>query len=107
MCVGCRRTAAPVELIRLSVGTDGNLLVGPGPGRGAWLCRDSPGCLEQAQRRQALSRALRAEVVPETVQRLGDLLGIGVVPGQAGAHVCEDGGSGRFAGPPPNEQEGP
>ncbi|MGD0379359.1 MAG: YlxR family protein [Acidimicrobiales bacterium] len=107
MCVGCRRTAAPAELVRLSVGTDGTLLVGPGPGRGAWLCRSSPGCLEQAHRRQALSRALRGEVGPEAVRRLGDLLGSGVVPGQAGAQVCEDGGSGRFAGSPPNEREGP
>jgi predicted RNA-binding protein YlxR (DUF448 family) len=82
-------------------------MVGPGPGRGAWLCRDSPGCLEQAERRQVLGRALRAEVVPGATERLRRLVGNDAPSGEGGAQVCEDGGSGRFPGSPPNEQEGP
>ena len=44
------------------------------PGRGAWLCRASPGCVEQAIKRQAFSRALRAEVGGEEAERLRALL---------------------------------
>jgi len=99
--------AAPPELIRLSRGPDGELVVGPGPGRGAWLCRDSPECLEKARRHQALGRALRAEVAPEAVERLRKLVKSIAPSGEGGAHVCEDGGSGPLRGSPPNEQEGP
>jgi predicted RNA-binding protein YlxR (DUF448 family) len=31
-------------------------------GRGAWLCADSPECIEKAKRRKAFSRALRTEI---------------------------------------------
>ncbi|HEY5025794.1 MAG TPA: YlxR family protein [Acidimicrobiales bacterium] len=106
-CVGCRRAVAPVELVRLTSGAHGELVIGPGPGRGAWLCRDSPSCLDQAVRRQALGRALRADVVPEAVEGLRKLLRGSVSSGEAGAQVCEDGGSDRVPGSPPNEQEGP
>jgi predicted RNA-binding protein YlxR (DUF448 family) len=42
---------------------DGSLAEGRTlPGRGAWLCRDSPGCIDQAKRRNAFGRALRGEV---------------------------------------------
>ena len=42
---------------------DGSLAVGhSGRGRGAWLCRDSPRCLDQAVRRKAFDRALRGRV---------------------------------------------
>jgi hypothetical protein len=37
------------------------------PGRGAWLCADSPACLEQALKRRALGRALRASVDVDAV----------------------------------------
>jgi predicted RNA-binding protein YlxR (DUF448 family) len=42
---------------------DGSLSVGrSGEGRGAWLCRESTGCLDQAVRRKAFDRALRGHV---------------------------------------------
>jgi len=45
-------------------------------GRGAWLCAGSLDCLEQAARRNALSRALRTPVSPDAVRALGpDLAG--------------------------------
>jgi predicted RNA-binding protein YlxR (DUF448 family) len=47
------------------------LVVGAGPGRGAWLCADHPvECLDRALRRRAVTRALRAEVAGGDVERL-------------------------------------
>jgi predicted RNA-binding protein YlxR (DUF448 family) len=47
------------KLVRISA----QFVVGPGPGRGAWLCADHPvECLEQAIKRRAVARALRVEV---------------------------------------------
>jgi predicted RNA-binding protein YlxR (DUF448 family) len=59
--VGCRRVGDPAALVRLSVDADGRPALGPGPGRGAWLCRppDALDCLDAALRRRALDRALR------------------------------------------------
>ena len=61
-CVGCRRVAASDDLVRLTV-RDGVVQLGDRHplGRGAWLCPE-PACLEQAMRRRALERALRARV---------------------------------------------
>ena len=47
------------------------LEVGAGPGRGAWLCRSDPAaCLEEAQRRRAVERALRISVRNDDIERL-------------------------------------
>jgi len=47
------------KLVRISA----HLEVGPGPGRGAWLCADHPvECLDQAIKRRTVARALRVEV---------------------------------------------
>lgn len=61
-CVGCRQVTVATNLIR--VVRDGERAV-PDPrrsaaGRGAYLHLD-PGCLEIAERRRALRRALRTE----------------------------------------------
>ncbi|MBV8952359.1 MAG: YlxR family protein [Actinobacteria bacterium] len=69
-CVGCRRIAPPAALIRLAVAPDGRVAVGPGPGRGAWLCAGSQACFEAAVRRQALSRGLRRRIGADEVDRL-------------------------------------
>jgi len=63
---------APVsELVRVVHAGEGALRVGTGlDGRGAWLCRDAPGCVELADRRGAFSRALRHAIRPEAVDRL-------------------------------------
>jgi len=37
----------------------GGLRLGPGPGRGAWLCADIA-CFDAARRRRAFGRAFRA-----------------------------------------------
>ena len=53
----------------MSMDPHGALVVGPGPGRGAWLC-DDPACFESAKRRRAFGRALRADVGPDEIARL-------------------------------------
>jgi predicted RNA-binding protein YlxR (DUF448 family) len=70
-CIGCRRRAAPDELVRVIRREDGRLEVGRTlPGRGAWLCAGSPACIEAAQRRRAFDRALRGPVDAGSVERL-------------------------------------
>jgi len=71
-CVGCRRAAPAPELVRLFKAPGGDLAIGPGPGRGAWLCAPPAaiGCLEQAARRHALDRALRATFDAHAVRRI-------------------------------------
>ena len=52
--------ASQDELVRVVVVPGGGLGTGRTlPGRGAWLCAGSPACLEAAERRKALERALR------------------------------------------------
>jgi hypothetical protein len=41
-----------------------------GPGRGAWLCRGSLGCLEEAVRRHGFDRAFAAAMDAADVERL-------------------------------------
>lgn len=67
-CVGCRRRAAPDELLRIAVTRDGEVLVGAGPGRGAWCC--SVECFDRAVARRALARALRHELTTDDITRV-------------------------------------
>jgi predicted RNA-binding protein YlxR (DUF448 family) len=51
--------------------TASGLELGAGPGRGAWLCRSHPAaCLEEAQRRRAVERALRTSTENDDIERL-------------------------------------
>ena len=63
-CVGCRQTADVTDLVRVFRTSDGHLHLGPGPGRGAWLCASprSLDCLATAIQRGALERALRGAI---------------------------------------------
>ncbi|MDQ3980219.1 MAG: YlxR family protein [Actinomycetota bacterium] len=70
-CIGCRRRAAPADLVRVVAREGGIVVAGRSlPGRGAWLCKDSPGCVEVARRRKAFNRALRVEVRGEAIDQL-------------------------------------
>ncbi|MEU9386974.1 YlxR family protein [Streptomyces sp. NPDC048279] len=59
-CVGCRQRAAKTELLRI-VAVEGECVPDPRgtlPGRGAYV-HPAQVCLDQAERRRALPRALR------------------------------------------------
>jgi len=75
--VGCARIAPKSELVRIAAVADGSGpraqravvdLDGRLPGRGAYLCRGAragapdPDCLQRAQRRGGIARALRRAV---------------------------------------------
>jgi hypothetical protein len=74
-CVACRQEAGKRSLTRLVRTAEGKVSLdarGRAPGRGAYLHAD-PTCVEQARRRRALQRSLRAEV-PERVWQELDAL---------------------------------
>ncbi|MDL2259646.1 YlxR family protein [Deltaproteobacteria bacterium OttesenSCG-928-K17] len=68
-CLGCRLKKAQSELWRLALARgegngltvvwDKNRVLG---GRGAWLCRDKPECLELADKKNAFRRAFKKAV---------------------------------------------
>jgi len=71
-CVGCREEAGKRGLIRLVRGPDGTVCTDPtgrAVGRGAYLHGDVT-CVEQARRRRALERALKAPVPDEVWSEL-------------------------------------
>jgi hypothetical protein len=66
--VGCRTHGGKRALLRVVRTREGEVVLDPGqrsPGRGAYLHED-PGCIQEARRRRALERALRARV-PEAL----------------------------------------
>jgi predicted RNA-binding protein YlxR (DUF448 family) len=68
-CVGCREEGTKTSLVRLVRGADGTVHLDPpgrAPGRGAYL-HLTERCIDQARRRKALERALKAKV-PDTLQ---------------------------------------
>ena len=72
-CIGCRQKADKSALVRVIV-SDGRVDLdetGSAPGRGAWL-HPTPECGNEAVKRKAFGRALRAEVTDTTTitQRL-------------------------------------
>jgi len=72
MCVSCRERSAKRTLTRIVRTPEGRVEIDPTGrmnGRGAYLC-DDPECWERALRSQALSRALKVEIDPETINRL-------------------------------------
>ena len=72
-CVACRQEAGKRSLERVVRDAGGAAAVdatGRAPGRGAYVHRD-PQCLENARKRRALDRALKATVSPELWVALG------------------------------------
>jgi predicted RNA-binding protein YlxR (DUF448 family) len=67
-CVGCREEGTKSSLVRLVRAADGTVHLDPpglASGRGAYLHLNER-CIEQARRRKALERALKARV-PESL----------------------------------------
>lgn len=100
-CVGCRGRAAQTDLLRV-VAVSGAGVPDPGrrlPGRGAYLHPDLQ-CLERAERRRSLARALRAPG-PLDLAAVRVELEQGTNPGQpsgAGHDPRISGGSGVIRG---------
>jgi len=61
--------------VRVARAPGGAVTVGPGPGRGAWLCGGTTiACYDQAVRRRALARALRSELTTGELRALREKL---------------------------------
>jgi predicted RNA-binding protein YlxR (DUF448 family) len=64
-CAACRARQPQAALLRIARRPDGTVAIdgtgARGPGRGAYLCRRAA-CVAQAEKRRALSRALRGDV---------------------------------------------
>ncbi|MBU6495089.1 MAG: DUF448 domain-containing protein [Acidobacteria bacterium] len=71
--MACRRRRPDHELVRLGRTSDGDVIVGRGPGRGAWIC-PSEECLARL-RRSALERAWRSTISEEAVERVRERVG--------------------------------
>jgi predicted RNA-binding protein YlxR (DUF448 family) len=72
-CVACRQEAGKNALIRIVRQTDGTATIdrtGRAPGRGAYL-HPTQACIEQARKRKALERSLKASVTPDVWAELG------------------------------------
>ena len=67
-CVGCRTVRPQRELLRLSA-RGAELVTGPGPGRGCYLCRDRK-CAEKAVKGGRIARALKGRVAEPALDRL-------------------------------------
>lgn len=66
-CVGCREMKPKKELIRVVRSPEGAISLdfrGKAPGRGAYLCPNTP-CLNRAIKAKALSRAFETEIPQE------------------------------------------
>lgn len=71
-CVGCGEQRPKKDLIRIVKNKDGELFVdftGKANGRGAYICPELK-CLQTAQKRKALNRALECEISTEIFERL-------------------------------------
>jgi len=70
-CVGCHRTLAKRQLIRLVYTQEGLRvdLTGRLPGRGAYL-HDRRSCWEQALKKGTLARALRVTLTEDDIARM-------------------------------------
>lgn len=71
-CVGCREEAPKREMLRIARDAGGKVTVDPTgrlPGRGAYVCLKDE-CILSAQKRDALSRALKVKVDGEIYHEL-------------------------------------
>jgi predicted RNA-binding protein YlxR (DUF448 family) len=74
ICVSCRTRRPQAELLRVTAGHDGAVVIEGrrhrAPGRGAYVCND-PSCVERASKSSALRRALRRDDVDSSEVRRG------------------------------------
>ena len=71
-CVGCMQSKEKQTLARIAL-YEGQICVDPSgraKGRGVYLCKNSPDCLEKADKRRALERAFSMTIAPEVKQEI-------------------------------------
>jgi predicted RNA-binding protein YlxR (DUF448 family) len=76
-CVGCRQEAGKQALIRVVRRAEGGAAIdrtGRETGRGAYLHHDAT-CIQTAQKRRALDRALHTTIEPELWSELEETVG--------------------------------
>lgn len=73
MCVSCRLMKEKGELIKLTKTCGGEIVIGvQQDGRGAYVCK-SLECIEKAEKKRQLQRALKSEISGEIYQSLKGL----------------------------------
>jgi uncharacterized protein len=75
-CIGCRKRGAKPEFLRIVRSPAGEVwldLEGAAPGRGCYV-HPSLGCVEQAERRGAIKRALRTGMSREEAASLRSMI---------------------------------
>ncbi|MGB3766321.1 MAG: YlxR family protein [Phormidesmis sp.] len=74
LCISCRQTAHRDTLWRIvRTFPDRTVSLADGMGRSAYLCRNQR-CLENAQKKNRLGKALRSPIPPEIYKELHNLL---------------------------------
>ena len=71
-CMGCRERKNKRDLIRVVLGTDGNVSLdfgGKMNGRGAYIC-PNPECLKKVRKSKGLDRSLEVTIPEEVYDRL-------------------------------------
>ena len=63
MCVACRGVRPKAEMIRVAF-FDGEVMLGGGSGRGAYVCNNKD-CIEKAEKTRGLQRGLKTNVSSE------------------------------------------
>lgn len=71
-CIGCMQSKEKNSLIRIA-GFEGKLTLDPSgkaKGRGVYLCKGSPACLELANKRRAIERNFDMPITEEMKQEI-------------------------------------
>ena len=72
MCVSCRTRRDKKDLVRVTLGEDGNLIVDPTgkhPGRGAYLCKNED-CIKTELKAHRISKGLNAHTDGKSLEQI-------------------------------------
>ncbi len=68
-CISCRITAPKAQFLRVVRESNGCITLNKGAGRSAYICPNSD-CINLAQKKKRLERALKSAVSPELLAEL-------------------------------------
>lgn len=72
MCVSCRTRRDKKDLVRVTLGEDGNLIVDPTgkhPGRGAYLCKNED-CIKTELKAHRISKGLNVHTDGKSLEQI-------------------------------------